>query len=204
MKEDKRCQKILQELENIDDECEEEDIDFVKISDINIRKEYDLADIPALAFYRHQFRKIYDGDMMHEEAILEWILQLRHSTPDVIESVDRKTLQTLINSVEHLAVFFCKIITCNFSLNYIKIIYYIFFVWLIVDDESEVCKICPDVLEELETIDDDAKKYGIQFVKSKDSKLAAESGIFSFPALVYYETGVPIMYDGKNLLLKIN
>ncbi|XP_044009391.1 uncharacterized protein LOC122853163 isoform X2 [Aphidius gifuensis] len=173
MKEDKPSQKILQELENIDDECEEEDIDFVKISDVNIRKEYDLADIPALAFYRHQFRKIYDGDMMHEEAILEWILQLRHSTPDVIESVDRKTLQTLINSVEHLAVFFY--------------------------DESELCKICPDVLEELETIDDDAKKYGIQFVKSKDSKLAAESGIFSFPALVYYETGVPIMYD-ENLL----
>lgn len=52
-------------------------------------------------------------------------------------------------------------------------------------------------MEELETIDDDTDKHGIQFVKSKDAKLAAEVGIFSFPALVYYETGVPIMYDGK-------
>lgn len=51
---------------------------------------------------------------MHEEAILEWVLQLHLSTPDVIESVDRKTLRDLISSVEHLAVFFCKNITLFF------------------------------------------------------------------------------------------
>ncbi|XP_066601595.1 uncharacterized protein hlk isoform X2 [Prorops nasuta] len=168
---DKKSQKILQELENIDDECEEKDIDFVKISDEGIEKEYDLSSLPALAFYRHKFRNIYTGDMMHEEAILDWVLDLRTSTPDVIESVDRKTLQVLINDVEHLAVFFY-------------------------DDK---CESCPEILEELETIDDDTDKHGIQFVKSNDAKLAAEIGVFSFPALVYYETGVPIMYDG-NLL----
>ncbi|XP_076239570.1 hulk isoform X1 [Calliopsis andreniformis] len=168
---DKKSHKILQELENIDDECEEKDIDFVKISDEGIEKEYDLPDLPALAFYRHKFRQVYKGDMMHEEAILEWILELRTQTPDVIESVDRKTLQVLINDVEHLAVFFY-------------------------DDK---CEVCPEILEELETIDDDTDKHGIQFVKSNDAKLAAEIGVFSFPALVYYETGVPIMYDG-NLL----
>lgn len=48
------------------------------------------------------------GDMMQEEKILEWVLELHESTPDVIEMVDRKTLQVLINDVEHLAVFFCK------------------------------------------------------------------------------------------------
>ncbi|XP_034174484.1 hulk isoform X1 [Osmia lignaria lignaria] len=168
---DKKSQKILQELENIDDECEEKDIDFVKISDEGIEKEYDLPGLPALAFYRHKFRQVYNGDMMHEEAILDWILELRTQTPDVIESVDRKTLQVLINDVEHLAVFFY-------------------------DDK---CETCPEILEELETIDDDTDKHGIQFVKSNDAKLAAEIGVFSFPALVYYETGVPIMYDG-NLL----
>jgi hypothetical protein len=46
---------------------------------------------------------------MHEEPILDWVLQLHESTPDVIENVDRKTLQVLISSVEHLAVFFCKL-----------------------------------------------------------------------------------------------
>ncbi|KAJ8921399.1 hypothetical protein NQ315_003015 [Exocentrus adspersus] len=164
---DKRSQKILQELENIDDECEDKDIDFVKISDDGIQKEYDLPSLPAVAFYRNRFREIYTGDLMHEEAILDWILELRDSDPDVIESVDRKTLQVLINDVDHLAVLFYT------------------------DD----CDECDEILEELETIDDDTDKHGIQFVKSKDAKLASEIGIFSFPALVYYETGVPIMYD---------
>lgn len=49
---------------------------------------------------------------MHEEAILEWVLDLHESEPDFIESVDRKTLQTLINDVEHLAVFFCTYNMC--------------------------------------------------------------------------------------------
>lgn len=105
---DKKSQKILQELENIDDECEEEEIDFVKISDDGIEKEYDLSGLPALGFYRNKFRQIYTGDLMHEEEILRWVLELRSTTPDVIENVDRKTLQVLINDVEHLAVFFCK------------------------------------------------------------------------------------------------
>lgn len=64
-----------------------------------------------------------------------------------------------------------------------------------IDDEK--CASCPAILEELETIDDDTDDHGIQFVKSNDVKLAHEIGIFSFPALVYYETGVPIMYDGE-------
>lgn len=97
----------MNELENIDDECEEKNIDFVKTSDEGIDKEYDLAELPALAFYRHKFRTIYTGDLMKEEAILDWVLELYESNPDVIESVDRKTLQVLINDVEHLAVFFC-------------------------------------------------------------------------------------------------
>jgi hypothetical protein len=45
---------------------------------------------------------------MQEEEILEWVLELHESEPDVIEMVDRKTLQVLINDVEHLAVFFCQ------------------------------------------------------------------------------------------------
>jgi len=56
------------------------------------------------------------GDLMHEEAILEWVLDLHESEPDFIESVDRKTLQTLINDVEHLAVFFC-----TYKIKYILI-----------------------------------------------------------------------------------
>lgn len=106
---DKKSQKILNELENIDDECEEKDIDFVKTSDDGIEKEYDLPALPALAFYRHKFRTLYTGDLMNEDQILKWVLDLIEATPDVIETVDRRTLQVLINDIEHLAVLFCKI-----------------------------------------------------------------------------------------------
>ncbi|XP_052860916.1 uncharacterized protein LOC128267978 isoform X2 [Anopheles cruzii] len=166
---DKKAQKIIAELENIDDECEEKDIDFVKTSDDDIDKEYDLESLPALVFYRNKFRTIYTGDLMKEEDILEWVLQQYNTKPEIIESVDRKTLQVLVNEVEHLAVLFY-------------------------DDD---CESCPKILEKLETIDDDTDKHHIQFVKANDEKLAHEIGIFSFPALVYYETGVPIMYDGN-------
>ncbi|XP_058053283.1 uncharacterized protein LOC131205271 isoform X3 [Anopheles bellator] len=165
---DKKAQKIIAELENIDDECEEKDIDFVKTSDDDIDKEYDLETLPALVFYRNKFRTIYPGDLMKEDDILEWVLQQYNTKPEIIESVDRKTLQVLVNEVEHLAVLFY-------------------------DDD---CESCPKILEKLETIDDDTDKHHIQFVKANDEKLAHEIGIFSFPALVYYETGVPIMYDG--------
>ncbi|XP_049299076.1 uncharacterized protein LOC125771930 isoform X6 [Anopheles funestus] len=168
---DKKAQKIIAELENIDDECEEKDIDFVKTSDEEIDKEYDLETLPALVFYRNKFRTIYAGDLMKEEEILEWVLEQYNTKPEIIESVDRKTLQVLVNEVEHLAVLFY-------------------------DDD---CETCPKILEKLETIDDDTDKHHIQFVKANDEKLAHEIGIFSFPALVYYETGVPIMYDGDLL-----
>lgn len=45
---------------------------------------------------------------MDEEAILKWVLELYESKVDVIESVDRKTLQVLIRENDHLAVLFCK------------------------------------------------------------------------------------------------
>lgn len=200
---DKKAQKILNELENIDDECEEKSIDFVKTSDDGIDKEYDLVELPALAFYRNKFRTIYKGDLMKEEEILDWVLDLFGSDPDVIETVDRKTLQVLINDVEHLAVFFCKFNITSFCRHGI-IDQYIrsnvginnFHHWISDDDK---CESCPGILEELETIDDDTDDHNIQFVKSNDVKLAHEIGIFSFPALVYYETGVPIMYDGRLL-----
>lgn len=58
---DKKSQKILTELENIDDECEEKGISFVKTSDEGIEKEYDLAELPTVVYYRNRFRKIYTG-----------------------------------------------------------------------------------------------------------------------------------------------
>lgn len=51
-------------------------------------------------------------------------------------------------------------------------------------------------LEELEHIDDDCDKYGIQFVKIDDPNAAEEYGLDTLPAVVYFEKGIPNVYDG--------
>lgn len=52
------------------------------------------------------------------------------------------------------------------------------------------------VLEELEKIDDDCDKHGIQFVKIDDDRAAREFGIEETPAIVYFEKQVPNVYSG--------
>lgn len=58
------------------------------------------------------------------------------------------------------------------------------------DEESQT------VLGELEKIDDDCDRHGIQFVKIDDMAAAKEFGIDDIPSLVYFEKEVPNLYDG--------
>lgn len=59
------------------------------------------------------------------------------------------------------------------------------------DDESMT------VLAELEKIDDDCDRHGIQFVKIDDTKAADAFGIDNVPSIVYFEKQIPNVYDGK-------
>lgn len=52
------------------------------------------------------------------------------------------------------------------------------------------------VLEELEKIDDDCDKHGIQFVKIDDDRASRDYGIDTVPAIVYFEKQVPNVYSG--------
>ncbi|XP_050711804.1 uncharacterized protein LOC126995938 isoform X6 [Eriocheir sinensis] len=166
---DKKSRKILIELENIDDDCDDIGIDFVKISDEGIAQEYDIASMPAIVYFRHRFPQIYEGDMTDEEALLEWLIDNKDRGPaSIIEEVDGKMLQNLVDTFEFLVVYFY-------------------------DDN---CPTCETILAELETIDDETDEVGIQFVKTNDVDVAEDLGISHLPALVYFEGGVPSIYDG--------
>nr|XP_045619933.1 uncharacterized protein LOC123771446 isoform X12 [Procambarus clarkii] len=166
---DKKSKKILTELENIDDECDDIGIDFVKISDDGIANEYDIVSLPALVYFRNRFPQIYEGDLRDEEALLEWLIDNKDKGPaSIIEEVDGQMLQSLVDTFEYLVVYFY-------------------------DDN---CPTCETVLAELETIDDETDEVGIQFVKTNDVEAAEELGISHLPALVYFEGGVPSIYDG--------
>lgn len=59
------------------------------------------------------------------------------------------------------------------------------------------CEDCVIIMDELESIDDDAHRAGISFVKTTDLEIAKRYGIKITPALVYYENDVPSIYEGK-------
>ena len=48
----------------------------------------------------------------------------------------------------------------------------------------------------MEKIDDDANKYGVEFVKNSERAASKKYGINTFPTLVYFRHGEPSTYDG--------
>ena len=54
-----------------------------------------------------------------------------------------------------------------------------------------------EVIALLETIDDDLDENGIVFVKISDDSSEKEWGIDETPAVVYFENGIPYLYDGN-------
>jgi len=56
-------------------------------------------------------------------------------------------------------------------------------------------------LTDLETIDDDCGRHGIEFVRTEDKKAAKDFGVDQqLPQLVYFENKIPNIYDGEEKL----
>lgn len=64
----------------------------------------------------------------------------------------------------------------------------------IVDKQN--CHICDEILEGLEKIDDECDVFGIHLVKIQDPQLAKRYSIKTFPALVYFRNGNPLLFEG--------
>ncbi|CAN7982231.1 unnamed protein product, partial [Ixodes pacificus] len=167
----KNCDAILAELEHINDEAEKFGVAFVKNSDRPTAKKFGITKFPALAYFRNQEPTLYDGDLMDEEKVLDWLTNLEAmELADRIEEVNGKILGSLIKESQYLAVLFYKK----------------------KHKESEA------VLQELENIDDEADALGIGFVKISETEVAEEFGLDQFPALVYYRKTIPLLYDGES------
>ena len=99
---------ILKELENIDDECDDLNIDFVKISDPGVATTFKLAKLPSLIYYRKGEANLFEGDLLDEESVLKWVIGTKEATPDVIEPIDAESLEAIIDAKTNVVVFFCK------------------------------------------------------------------------------------------------
>ena len=58
------------------------------------------------------------------------------------------------------------------------------------DEESQ------NILRELEHIDDECDQNGITLVKIDNAEEAKEYGIEDMPTIIYFEDGVPTLYEG--------
>ncbi|KRG04375.1 uncharacterized protein Dmoj_GI26735 [Drosophila mojavensis] len=164
------CDKVLAELEKIDDDTDSFGVDFVKINDKRLAKQYGIKTFPALTYFREKEPIIYDGDLMDEEGVLDFLTSLEAmDLPDRIEEVNAKILQKIIEDTDFVAVLFYK----------------------------QQCRKCAKALQELENIDDEADQLGIGFVKIHDEALADEYNLGNLPVLVYYRHQTPIIYEGE-------
>ena len=171
------CVKVLRHLELIDDEASQYGVRMVKINDPLMSKKYGHRNPPGLGFFRKGNYVKFDGDLLDDEEMLDWLTDPNvMEISDQIEKVNKKMFEKLITRNEFLTVFFCKFIS----------IIFIFIKYLNAADSDTDCKQCQGVLQELENIDDDAETAGIPIVKLEDKELAKTVGVFALPAIVFF------------------
>lgn len=105
---DDESQKVLEELELIDDECDSLGITFVKIDNMDEAKEYGIEDLPALLYFEKGIPTVYEGRLEDEESLLKWLEQ--QTKNDEIEEVTDEMFDLILEKMPHVAVIFCKLI----------------------------------------------------------------------------------------------
>lgn len=65
--------------------------------------------LTLVRFHREKEPIIYDGDLMDEEGVLDFLTSLEAmDLPDRIEEVNAKILAKIIEETDYVAVLFCK------------------------------------------------------------------------------------------------
>lgn len=102
----------------------------------------------------------------------------------------------------NLNVLYKDVYLINRLFSYFRNVEFLFHLSTVLADDPDIedCPACEATLADLENIDDDTDRAGIQFVKTTDDSVAADYGITKFPALIYFENNIPSIYEGRALL----
>lgn len=107
-----KCDKILTDLENIDDELDEAGIIFVTTEDMSYAKKIGVKTYPQLVFFRNRDPLTFKGDLTDEDEVLAWLTdEDTLEIPGKIEEVNMKMLEKILAENDHVVVFFCKFIS---------------------------------------------------------------------------------------------
>lgn len=116
-----QCTGILEELENIDDDCDRHGIKFVKTQDYSIAESYGVTDFPVLVYFENNIPNVYEDSLAEEEEVLQWLITQK--TEDRIELITRVMLEKMVEETQYLAVYFCKYLCI---LNHIHMFHLLF------------------------------------------------------------------------------
>ena len=153
--------------------CKNLDVPIVQIVGSEGPKRLGIDTLPGLVYYESRVPAVFEGDLSHTDTVIDWVMEQR--TADTIEEVTEEILRGLVLEVEYVAVVFTG--PC---------------------DEAAKNTECEEILEELETIDDEVDGYGIVFVTTEDIKYAGNQlKIRSFPALGIFRNGNFMQYTGS-------
>ena len=167
---EEECDDILKEIEHIDDDAHQFGIHFVRTSDTGFARRFGFKQFPCIVLYRKRQPTPYKGDLLDEDALLQWLTDLDSmETSDQIEEINKAMFKKIVKEKEDVAVYFY----------------------------ADNCRQCDRVIQDLESVDDEAHSADIDFVKINDAPLARQYGIHAFPALVYFKNREPIIYAGK-------
>lgn len=160
--------------------------------DLALAKEYGVVEFPSLIYFEDKVPNVFEGDLMEEEEVLQWLITQK--TEDRIELITRIMLEDMVEETQYLAVYFCELrVTWSLTLRCVHVFSQPFFFQFL---DKLNCHICDELLEGLENIDDECDVFGIHLVKIQDPPLAKRYGIKTFPALVYFRNGNPLLFEG--------
>ena len=162
--------ETTESLEDISGEIVSLGIVFVMNPDrLLAYREYNVTAFPAFGLFRNGHYLAFEGDIKNSAYVLNWLSDMEAlEIPGVIEKVRMEMLENIIESEDDVLVFFYD------------------------EDDKNV----EDILEELETVDDNLETEAVEFVQCSDTAALHEYGLNVLPSLVYFENGVPTVYHG--------
>jgi len=166
---------ILDSLETIDDDCKENDINVIKISDTKLWESLGIEDSPVLVYFENDVPFVYPhqgSGLANVADVQDWLISQRNTA--AIEEVTDAMLDDIIEEHDYVAVLFTGLCADD-------------------DDKDK----CDKVVQQLEKIDTLLDNHGIVFVMTAQLDKARELWLSRFPALVFFRNGDPIKYGGE-------
>lgn len=160
------CKNCDAVLDELEGKIANQKLIYFRDKEPSLYTEESVKKFPAMVFFRNEQPSAYKGDLLKEEDLLEWLTDVDTlETADEFEDVNALFKKIIIQQ-ENVAALF----------------------------HNDNAKQCVKVLQELETIDDEAHAADIDFVKIQDDKLVKSYGIHAYPALVYFTRGELTIY----------